>query len=172
MDAGKILVSSGRLIDLARISPNDICIKDIAHALSNLCRFGGHSHKFYSVAQHSVRVSKLLPKEYKLLGLLHDATEAYLVDVPRPVRQLLPAYDVLEKRVWQAIALHYKLPLELQLIVKQADDAVLAAEFEELMPPYNTIDFSGSFTVDRASYAETPSEARCFFYQAFCEYSK
>lgn len=65
----------------------EIDILDIAHALANLCRFNGHVKQFYSVAEHSCHVSDLLPQVWKLTGLLHDASEAYLCDLPRPIKR-------------------------------------------------------------------------------------
>lgn len=76
---------SGKLVDPINLTPDDICIEDIAHALSNQCRFSGHVRRFYSVAEHSVRVMKKC-KIDPLSALLHDASEAYLVDVPRPLK--------------------------------------------------------------------------------------
>src|SRR5271156_4912831 len=64
--------------------PQDIDIRDIAHALSNICRFTGHTKRFYSVAEHSRNVAKLVPAHMKLQALLHDASEAYLCDIARP----------------------------------------------------------------------------------------
>ena len=66
--------------------PEQICIEDIAHGLSMLCRFAGQCRFFFSVAEHSIAVAHLLPANLKLFGLLHDASEAYLVDLPRPVK--------------------------------------------------------------------------------------
>src|SRR5580704_9362466 len=66
--------------------PEQICIEDIAHGLSMLCRFAGQCRFFFSVAEHSIAVAHLLPANLKLFGLLHDVSEAYLADLPRPVK--------------------------------------------------------------------------------------
>ena len=68
--------------------PDQICIEDIAHALSNVCRYAGHSNRFYSVAQHSIMLAEEFFSgwQYKFVALLHDASEAYLGDIPRPLK--------------------------------------------------------------------------------------
>ena len=82
-----IPTASGLHFDYRDIMRNEVKIEDIAHALSHLCRFGGHVPRFYSVAQHSVIVSHLVPPEHALGALLHDATEAFVQDVVRPVKR-------------------------------------------------------------------------------------
>ena len=82
---------TGKRIDVLRVKADDICIEDIAHSLALQCRFNGHCPRFYSVAEHSVRVSELCEKigygrEDCLMALLHDAAEAYLGDIIRPVK--------------------------------------------------------------------------------------
>jgi uncharacterized protein len=84
---------TGRRVYPLDPSPEDIDIADIAHALSNVCRFTGHVREFYSVAQHSVIVSECVPAPFALLGLMHDAPEAYIGDISRPLKKSLAALD-------------------------------------------------------------------------------
>jgi hypothetical protein len=114
---------------------DEVHIEDIAAALSNQCRFGGHCRWHYSVAQHSVYVSHQVPREMALAGLLHDATEAYCVDVPRPLKHQLTGYADIERALWLAVAQRFDLPVELPEAVHRADDAVLLAEKEQIMRP-------------------------------------
>lgn len=115
--------------------PSEVCIEDVAHALAHQCRYAGHCRRFYSVAQHSVLVSEAVPPEHALWGLLHDASEAYLVDVPRPVKPYLSGYKAAERRVMEAVCVHFGLPREMPATVKVADERILADEAAQLMTP-------------------------------------
>lgn len=117
--------------------PGEIDIHDIAHALSLLCRFNGHCKVFYSVAQHSVHVSEGVPAEVALWGLLHDAAEAYLSDLPRPVKQQLPQFSKLEDKLLARILADYGLAMPMPPEVKLADEQLLMTEARDLMqaPP-------------------------------------
>lgn len=115
--------------------PGDVCIEDIAHALSMTCRFGGHCLKFYSVAEHSVHVARNVSRENALWGLLHDASEAYLVDVPRPLKHQLAGYRVAERRVEIAVARAISLPETMPDEVKRADHRILTDEMCQVMAP-------------------------------------
>lgn len=112
----------------------DIDIADIAHALSLLCRFGGHVDRFYSVAEHCILLSNWVDKEHALAALLHDATEAYVVDVPRPIKYLLPDYREVENRAWEAITKQFRIDLILPEQVKEGDNRILINERNLLMP--------------------------------------
>jgi hypothetical protein len=99
---------TGRYVDLADPKPETFDLRDIAHALANTCRFGGHSRVFYSVAEHAVRVAdKLIDEHYSdfaLAGLHHDDAEAYLGDIPRPLKPLLgEPYRAMTRAVDDAI---------------------------------------------------------------------
>ena len=125
---------SGGKFDFANPNPDDIHIRDIAHALSHTARFSGHTFMPYSVAQHSVLVSKSLTDEHKLAGLLHDATEAYMSDISRPLKQMLPEYQAIENRVGEVIAAKFGFAWPLPSWVKHADNTVLRWEMRDLVP--------------------------------------
>jgi len=110
----------------------EIDIIDIAHALSNLCRFSGHTKKFYSVGQHCILVSELCG-EYKLEGLMHDASEAYLSDVPRPVKMMLPQYKVCETTLMKTIFKRFKLHYPFPVVVRLADEIMLEREHRNVL---------------------------------------
>lgn len=113
----------------------DIDIEDIAHSLSLICRFNGHCEKFYSVAEHSVRVSDLLPKKYKLAGLLHDAVEAYISDLPKPIKLMLGNVEEIEYSILEKIFDKFHVPFNIHYLdtVKWADNVLLATEARDLM---------------------------------------
>lgn len=122
--------------------PEDVDLTDIAHALSLICRFTGHVSEFYSVAQHSLLVSAraaALSARGEALaaarwGLLHDTSEAYLVDVARPVKRLpeMAAYRAAEKNVQAVICDRFGLQREEPYEVKRADQEVLYTEARDL----------------------------------------
>lgn len=115
---------------------SEIRLEDIAHALSNLCRFGGHSNSFYSVAQHSVLVAQHLPRELALQGLFHDATEAYLVDVPSPIKRHLSGYIEMEVRLARVIGEHFNVSLDpMHPEVNRQDVIALHTEKRDLKGP-------------------------------------
>lgn len=124
---------TGKKLFFLNPHPDDIVIDDIAHALSNQCRFSGHCKEFYSVAEHSVYVSKLLESKYKLAGLFHDAAEAYICDIPRPLKALLPEYMEVEDILMQSISDKFEFEYPLYKEVKWADIAQLQVEADHLM---------------------------------------
>src|SRR3954465_12827051 len=99
----------GNRIDPTKLSPEDIDIEDVAHSLSQICRFAGHTRTHYSVAQHSVLLSLLddLPWHLQKAALLHDASEAYMGDVPRPIKQILSGYKEVEDKIQSVIGVHF-----------------------------------------------------------------
>ncbi|HNQ22161.1 MAG TPA: phosphohydrolase [Phycisphaerae bacterium] len=124
---------TGRRVDPFNLQPQDVVIEDIAHALSLIARFGGHCARFYSVAQHSLIVSVCAPNEYQLWGLLHDAAEAYLGDIPRPIKRRLPGFLDVEDKVLRAIATRFGLYWPMPDIIKQLDTSALRFEAGALM---------------------------------------
>lgn len=115
----------------------DVSITDIAHALSMLCRFTGHCQRFYSVAQHCVHVSHLVAPEHALEGLLHDASEAYINDLNRPMKHhpQMSGYRDAELVLDLVIRRKFGLPLSESADVKDADDQIVCSEARQLLRP-------------------------------------
>jgi len=133
----------------------DVELADIAHALARICRFGGHTRGFYSVAQHSVLVSQVVEqecfaaqssvmtrslltdpprwKQVALQGLFHDAAEAYLGDMIRPLKVAMPDYKSAELALERVIAQRFGLVFPFDPLVKHADDILLATERRDLL---------------------------------------
>lgn len=118
---------------------DEIVIEDIAHALAHNCRYNGHCLRFYSVAEHCVHVSRSVPYHLQLSGLLHDASEAYLADIPRPIKPWLANYADIEKTLEECIAEKYGLIYPWHPLIKVADESILADEQQQNMehPPAN-----------------------------------
>jgi uncharacterized protein len=149
--------------------PEEIRLEDIAAAISKLCRYGGHCRRFYSVAEHSVLVASQAPDHLKLAALMHDASEAYVIDVPRPLKAFLPGYKEIEERVEQAIATRFNLPWPLSDEIKQLDERIIEDERMQAMsePP--------RFWGHREALGVTlkfwsPRAAACEFMSAFYRY--
>jgi hypothetical protein len=144
---------SGKFVDTKNPNPDTIYLKDIAHALANTCRYGGHCLRFYSVAEHSVFVSRRLERrgysrETQLAGLHHDDAEAYLGDIPRPMKSLLGAsYQRLTARMDEAIIVGLGLPQNAAAFhlpeVKDADNWSLFVEARFLLPSQGKHWFEG-----------------------------
>jgi hypothetical protein len=130
----RIMLASGSWFDLLDPEGSPFTIEDIARGLGNICRYAGQCRQFYSVAEHSLHVSAVSPT-HKLEALLHDAAEAFLGDVTRPLKQLLPDYKQLEKAIERAIFRRFALDFSALAALKKVDLSVLAAEQVQMMPP-------------------------------------
>lgn len=125
-----ILINSGVLFDVFNPEPELIQIEDIGHALSHLCRYGGHTPKFYSVAQHSVLCS-YYPGTLKqqIQYLLHDASEAYMVDLPRPIKRNLSEYRKTEDNLLEVILASFEVDFPLSDATHEVDNLILGYEY-------------------------------------------
>lgn len=128
-----IFTHSGNRFSFNTPDPASIQIEDIAAALSKLCRFTGHVRRFYSVAEHCVHVSRIVPLDRAFEGLMHDAREAYIGDMSSPLKACLPEYRRLDALAHAAIAAKYQLPFRSTHEVETADLAMLKHEAQKLL---------------------------------------
>jgi 5'-deoxynucleotidase YfbR-like HD superfamily hydrolase len=166
-----IMLQSGEYFDLEDPDSSVFDIEDIAHALSNICRYTGHCTDFYSVAQHSVLVSYAVPPEDALAGLLHDAPEAFVGDVSKPLKILLPDYKEVERRVELAVFRRFGLPDELPATVKHADRVLLRTEQRDLMnaDAHTWLFTGGVYPLERRIVPLPPREAKAEFLERYRE---
>lgn len=168
-----ILLQSGKYFSFLEPEKCEFSILDIAHGLSNLCRFAGQTKNFYSVAEHSVHCSYLVPEAHAMEGLMHDAAEAFIGDVSRPLKQLLPEYKAIEKRVERAIADRFGLRYYWPASVQHADTRMLRAEQHQLMS--NDDDWECLNGVDLTALGQRellclpPTMAKCQFLARYTE---
>ncbi|EPX76791.1 hypothetical protein [Salipiger mucosus] len=170
MSETTIQLRSGAYFDFANPSAVELCIEDIAQGLASTCRFGGHCWPFYSVAEHSALVSYIVPPYLAMIGLMHDAAEAVLGDIPKPLKRLLPDYCRIEKEVEAALARQYGLPGFKPPLVKKADIAILRTEQMQLFVPDDKwIETKGAEAANVNIEAWTPDEGRERFLERYYE---
>ena len=127
-----IMLASGKRFDLLDPHNSDFDIADIAHGLAHVCRYAGQCRTFYSVAEHSILVSETV-EDFAFEALLHDAAEAVIGDITRPLKQLLPDYKAIEADIEATISARFQLRSDARPIIKKADLRVLAAEQIQVM---------------------------------------
>ena len=155
----RIMLASGALFDLTDPEGSEFTLQDIAHGLGRVCRFAGQTNRFYSVAEHCFHVARNVPLEHARAALVHDASEAFIGDVRRPLEALLPAYREIEARIEDAIASRFLSGFERSFVasefpadplkaapIKAVDNAMCVLEARELMP--NVPGYWSSIPVD------------------------
>jgi 5'-deoxynucleotidase YfbR-like HD superfamily hydrolase len=151
-----------------------ICIEDIAHALSHVCRFGGHVSRFYSVAQHSIFVSERCSPEIQLEGLMHDSTEAYYGDMVRPLKYLMPNYQELENKLHHLINRKFKLKYNKKVRdeIKKWDNIALVTEKRDFKHGALWDNYNDIIPDENRIKALSPKQAEKLFLKRFEELSK
>lgn len=132
-----IRLYSGAMFDYNAPQDSDVTIDDVAHALSHVCRFAGHIRHFYSVAQHAVNVSRLVPPEHAYAALMHDTAEAFTNDLPTPLKTAFPVFKELEVKIETAMANKFGFQYPLHESVKYADLQMLLLEKEMLKQDFS-----------------------------------
>jgi len=119
---------SGGQFNYNKPEESDVTLDDLASALSNICRFSGHLPTFYSVAQHLVNTSRIVPVEFAFTALMHDTSEAFTNDIPTPLKWALPIFKDLEVKIESAMSKKFDFQYPYPVEVKQADTEMLILE--------------------------------------------
>lgn len=164
---------SGLAFDFEFPRLEQISIEDIAHAAAYLCRFVGHCERFYSVAEHSVHAADLLRMfglDFARWGLMHDAHEPYVADLPSPLKRLLPDYRRFEKIAENAVRRKFGLVGEMPAVVKRIDLVLLASEAAALhRPPPRDWDLPERPLLGWSPQCWAPEVAEARFLETFAE---
>ncbi len=167
-----IQTHSGKYIDFLNVNPDAIDINDIAWALARIPRFTGHLNEFYSVADHCLNIAAVAPKELKLEALMHDSAEAYIGDIPTPLKRLLgnPIKEI-ESRIENIIADKFKLSYPWHKKIKELDAQILNAEASTFFDEANWINSEdvGNFTLLCRGNEEATKQFLAFFYKEICK---
>jgi len=168
-----MLLFSGVYFDFLDPEGSAFTIEDIAHGLAMTCRFGGQCRRYYSVAEHSVHVSRSVSREAAFAALMHDAQEAFVGDVIKPLKDLLPDYRKVEDRIEAAVFSRFGLSLPLPSEVAEADMAMLATEQIQLMRNRDDWDYTrGRKPLPIVLRFWSPEEAEFHFLTRFYEVNK
>lgn len=161
---------TGRAFFPLHLGSNEIDEFDIAHSLSMQCRYNGHTRKFYSVAEHSLLMSYAVPEEDALWALLHDAPEAYIGDMVRPLKKHMTLFREVDERIMDAVCERFGLPLGMPDSVKEADNRIIenerAALLKESPLPWTV---HGDPLPNLEIYAWDPTMAEFKFYNRLME---
>ena len=159
---------SGKKLDILNPHPNQIDLNDIARGLATECRYSGQIRRFYSVAEHSIQVARAalhharrdgitgyLQEDIVKQALLHDAAEAYIRDIPTPLKSLLPEYKAIENRLIEVIFERFNVGYPMHSIVKTCDARIISdekavlfdvdtwPEYQEKFPPLRSVVIHG-----------------------------
>jgi hypothetical protein len=169
-----IRLLSGALFDYERPRDSEVTIGDIAAALSKVCRFAGHIHQFYSVAQHAINTSRIVPPEHAYNALMHDTAEAFTNDLPTPLKFAVPIFKELEVRIESAMSERFGFAYPLPDAVKLADAQMLAIEKVKLKRDFSAWTVLEGIETDHIAHLVdlspmTPSRAERLFMERYRE---
>lgn len=170
---GWIETYTGRMVTPVDPDPITLCVTDVAHALANKCRYSGHTRRFYTVAEHSWLMAEYAlakgDRESARWALIHDAVEAYLPDVPRPLKPFLANWKELEANMERAVKEHFdEYPnAAVEGLVHSLDTRILLTEAQVLLPSRGQRWEIDAKPLDTRLRCWQPSIARRNFLEAF-----
>jgi 5'-deoxynucleotidase YfbR-like HD superfamily hydrolase len=172
MNSTSISLLKGGFFDYQNPERSQYGIEDIARGLSHTARFSGQTDRVYTVAQHCVLVSKLVPPEHALEGLLHDGVEAFMADVPSPLKRMLPGYIELEHRAEADMCKRFGMKFPFHPSIKEADIRVFLAERRDMQPCVKEVCYEGYQPYPNRIIAWDSHMSYIYFMRRFKELTK